>query len=323
MPLNQTTTKFFEKLKKQFAASPSKPLDEMTMSEYRKTGTELFASLAIEPSDTPFEIITIPGPDNNEISARVYRENSAELKPGLIFYPGGGFVAELGTHYSPCSWIAKNAGCVVIIPSCRLAPENKYPAGFNDAYAVYQYVLDHHENLGVDKKYVAAGGDSSGGNFAAKVAIKARDENKPLAHQFLISLAVDLSRFITNIPKFSKLKELEKEDLLLQPELATWAYSKYLPNGANPKDPEISPYFHDDLSNLAPATILVGEYDGLRADADGYHEKLIAHGSKSKLHVFSGQTHSFLIARKELNEGEDPVEFIIDDIKSPRDNSRQ
>lgn len=192
MPLNQATANFFEKLKKQFAASPPKPLNKMTMSEYRKGGKELFASLAIEPADIPFEEITIPGPDNNTITARVYRESSTELKPELIFYPGGGFVAELGTHYAPCSWIAKKADCVVIVPSCRLAPENKYPKGCNDAYAVYQYVLDHHEDLGINKERIAVGGDSSGGNFATKVAIKARDENKPLAHQFLISPAVML-----------------------------------------------------------------------------------------------------------------------------------
>ncbi len=311
MPLNNTIKKFFTSLMEEFKKNPPKPLSEQTIDEYRKNGKALFQQLTADSVDIASYDHTISGPDGNTITMRIYGQKTKEKTPVLIFYPGGAFIAELGAHAATCSRIAAETGYKVIMPFCRLAPEHKFPSGLNDAYATYNHVLENADELGVDCDRIAIGGDSSGGNFAALIAIKIRDDSKPLAHQFLISPAVDLSRTITNNPKYAALKKCEEEDILTSSDLAHWAYDHYLPKTLDRKDPSTSPYFHPNLSNLAPATIIVAEYDGLRADADAYHQQLIDSDNSSELFVCKGQTHSFLIARKVLNEGTDPTNIVI------------
>ena len=57
----------------------------------------------------------------------------------------------------------------------RLAPENPYPAAFDDSYAALGWVYDSIKQYKGDPSRTALGGDSAGGNLAAAVAIKARD----------------------------------------------------------------------------------------------------------------------------------------------------
>ena len=54
---------------------------------------------------------------------------------------------------------------------------------FNDCYAVVNTVLVRADKYGIDKKRVVVAGDSAGGNLAAAIALKLRDENKSLAAQ--------------------------------------------------------------------------------------------------------------------------------------------
>jgi acetyl esterase len=309
MRLSPATQAFFKKFSEMMAASSPKPLSALSMEEYRTGGSTIFCPLAEDPAVVNSRKITIPGFAGHPLDAEIFNPDSSKDAPTLIFYPGGGFVATLGVHNVPCSHIAKKANCKVIMVNCRLAPEHQFPIGLEDAYAAYKWILTNAETLGVATDKIMVGGDSSGGNFAALIAIRARDEGLPLAHQFLISPATDLSRSIKTH------EELEKQDMLLGAELAAWAYEKYLPSGVDPKDPSVSPYWHSDLSRLAPATIVVAECDGLRSDSDGYAEKLLGAGSKVELIVVPGQVHSFMIARRVLNDGTDPSDIISKKIK--------
>jgi acetyl esterase len=310
MALNKATKKFFQDFCEILQKNPPKPLSQTTMEEYRKGGESLFGPLAGAPAAVPFENKVITGAHGNHIEITIFNSKTLGLLPALIFYPGGGFIADLNVHHVPCSRIAEQSNCRVILVRTRLAPEHPFPAGFEDALDAYQWIQKNALQLNIDSKKIMVAGDSSGGNFAALVAITARDKKLPLAHQFLISPATDLSRSITGYEQY------EKEDILLSPELAKWAYAKYLPQGIFFKDPKVSPYWHPNLTGVAASTIIVAEHDGIRADSEGYAEKLRLAGNNCELIVCKGQVHSFMIARAVLNEGEDPVDLIAQKIKA-------
>src|SRR5205823_3174793 len=73
------------------------------------------------------------------IPLRVYRPaGMAESRrlPALIFFHGGGWViGDLETHDVACRQITAEAGVSVIAVDYRLAPEHKFPAAVDDAWA--------------------------------------------------------------------------------------------------------------------------------------------------------------------------------------------
>ena len=54
---------------------------------------------------------------------------------------------------------------------------------FNDCYAVVNTVLATADKYGIHRNHIVVAGDSAGGNLAAAIALKLRDENKRLAAQ--------------------------------------------------------------------------------------------------------------------------------------------
>lgn len=95
----------------------------------------------------------------------------------IIFFHGGGFVfGSSRTHRVTASHLARAAGCAVLVPDYRLAPENPAPAAHDDAFAVYQWAL--REGYAPDR--VALSGNSAGGNLSLDTALRAQAAGLPL-----------------------------------------------------------------------------------------------------------------------------------------------
>ena len=144
---------------------------------------QLRALAASFKQDIPIDRVTnisIPGPAG-PIRARHYRPQGSGTRPLLVFYHGGGHViGDLDTHDDVCRKFCREGGVHVLSVDYRLAPEHKAPAGSEDAFAAFQWALGHAEQLGADPSRVAVGGDSAGGNLAALVSQRARDEGTRL-----------------------------------------------------------------------------------------------------------------------------------------------
>lgn len=113
-------------------------------------------------------------------------------------YHGGGFViGNLGSDDSWCRQVCQAVGCIVLNVDYRLAPEYPHPIPFTDSWAALLWVFKEAAKLGIDPKRVSIGGLSAGGQLAAVLALKARDEPSipKLVLQILIVPAVD-TRFI-------------------------------------------------------------------------------------------------------------------------------
>jgi len=137
----------------------------------------------------------IPGPVG-DIPIRIYKPSAQTNLPILVYYHGGGWViGDLETHDSVCRNLCHQAGVIVVSVDYRLAPEHKFPVPFDDCYTATEWVAAHANAIGGDARRIAIGGDSAGGNLAAAISLKARDESGPsIKYQLLIYPATDGSR---------------------------------------------------------------------------------------------------------------------------------
>ena len=85
----------------------------------------------------------IPARDGYPIKVRSYRQSSdtEQPLPLLIYLHGGGFVTGgLETDDDSCRAIASQTPIIVLNVEYRLAPENKFPVGFEDSFDIVKWV---------------------------------------------------------------------------------------------------------------------------------------------------------------------------------------
>ena len=134
----------------------------------------------------------IPGPAG-DIPVRIYRPTEAGDHSLLVWYHGGGWViGDLDGADVTCRELAAKSGSVVVSVDYRLAPEHRYPAAHEDCYAATVWAAENAAELGADASKLAVGGDSAGGNLAAVVSLRARDEDGPaIRFQLLVYPVTD------------------------------------------------------------------------------------------------------------------------------------
>ncbi len=251
----------------------------------------------VVPEIASVEDRRIPGL-HGDIPIRIYRPmKSASPLPVLVTFHGGGWcIGSVNSHDGTARRLALAGQCAVVSVDYRLAPEHKFPAPFDDCFAATKWVAEHGRELGVDASRLAVGGDSSGGNLAAAVALKARDAGGPkLAFQLLIYPALDRT---LDTPSY---KQNAKGYLLTRETMATnWAL--YLRTDADSKNPYACPNQAKDLRGLPSALIITAEYDPLRDDGDIYAKKLRAAGVPVTYTCYEGMIHAFFSYSDVLDE---------------------
>jgi acetyl esterase len=184
--------------------------------------------------------------------------------------------------------MARRAGAVVVSVDYRLAPEHKFPAAVTDSYAATVWVAQNAERLGIDPKRISVGGDSAGGNLAAVVALKSRDENGPaIALQAMIYPVTDLSSFDTgSYREFNDGYQLTKVEM-------EWFRDLYLKSAADARNPDASPLLARDLRGLPPALVITAECDPLRDEGEAYAKRLQDAGVAVTSTRYAGMIHPF------------------------------
>jgi acetyl esterase len=223
------------------------------------------------------------------ILVRVYRPGDGDRLPGHLTLHGGGWKAGSVTERvadAICRQRCLEAECVVLGVEYRLAPEHRFPVPLQDCYAALEWVVENADALGLDPGNISIGGASAGGNLAAAVTLRCRDEGGPrLRFQLLEVPALDLTRETARATLASGvLPDVP------QPTMDDAAIS-YLGDPARAHDPLASPLLADDLSGLPPAHIMTAAYDVLRTEGERYAERLAAAGVPTTHRQYPGALH--------------------------------
>lgn len=227
---------------------------------------------------------------SHSVPARLYlpevRDNSAAML--VFFHFGGGVVGSLESCDRLCALIAKHAGAPVLSVEYRLAPEHKFPAGLEDAQAAYAWALKNAARYGAPVGKAAVGGDSMGANFAAVIAQQARQTRGPRpVLQLLIYPGLDFTSETASMREFADAFPLTAETL-------DYFMRHYLPEGADPSDPRLSPGRTQDLTNLPPALIYTAGFDLLLDQGEAYADRLQQAGVRVTRARFDSLPHGFI-----------------------------
>lgn len=222
---------------------------------------------------------------------RGHAEN--ELLPALVYYHGGGWViGDVDTHDVTCRQLAAASGCAVVSVNYRKAPEHRFPAAIDDAYAVAAWLAANGGSLRIDGHRLAVGGDSAGGNLAAAVALMARDalaagRNAPSFRlQLLIYPATDMTMAHDSLERFA-------DGYLLTRAAMAWFIDHYM-SGADRRDPRASPLLAASLDNLPPAYVVTAGFDPLRDEGLAYARRLAQAGNTVDYVEYGGMVHGFI-----------------------------
>ena len=285
MPLDPQARTFLD----QIAALGNPPPAQMSPVQARTQMTAM-AGLASQPAArVASEDRGVSGPAG-DIAVRIYRPPSPTPLPIVVFFHGGGFViGSVETHDATCQQLAAGVPAVVVSVEYRLAPEDRFPAAVEDCDAVTRWVADHAAELGSDPARLAVAGDSAGGNLAAVVARRARDNGgPPIAFQLLVYPATDMTRS-------SASHKENGEGYLLTTEMIDWFMDHYFgPDQASKVGlPDASPLFVDRVEDLPPALVITAEFDPLRDEGEDYAERLRGAGVAAHTSRYDGMIHGF------------------------------
>lgn len=267
------------------------PFEEGTANDARAAYDASYPTLQGEKEPVgSVEDIVISG-INGPISLRIYHGDGAQLAnaPALLYLHGGGWViGGLESHDEVCRWFANLAGCVVVCPDYRLAPEYKFPAGLQDCMAALVYVVDNARILGINPARIAVAGDSAGGNLAAVLALMSRDGDlPPLSAQLLIYPVADVAQTHDSYRRFGKGFGLTAATM-------KWFRDHYIRTEADIADWRVSPLTVEHIHGVASAYIAIAGHDILADEGIAYAERLKVNAIPVEFRYWPQHIHGFV-----------------------------
>jgi epsilon-lactone hydrolase len=201
----------------------------------------------------------------------------------LINLHGGGFNSDSGSLTETIP-LANLTGTKVIAVLYRLAPEHPYPAGLDDAIAVYKEMLKTYK-----PKNIGIYGTSAGAILTAEVTAKIKQLGLPMPGATgVFSGMGDFSRAGDSAAMYalnglSGHLDPPKEDMKdLGPYVAS----------TDAKDPVLSPVY-GDLAGFPPTLFITSGRDLLLSGTTILHRAYLRAGVDAQLVVFEALPHAF------------------------------
>ena len=292
----------------QSATSGAPALHEVSPDEARLMYTGM-ASLSHEgPHMASMEEVAIPTTDGATIRAHVLTPKGTP-KSVIVYYHGGGWViGNIDDYLTVGRHLAARTQSVVVLAGYRLAPEHTFPTAPNDCWDALKWVDQNVEKLAGRRVPLIVAGDSAGGNLAAVVANRAKQEGGPtLSLQVLVYPVTD-GAMDTGSHKDPA------NQLMLSYDTMSWFWDHYAPDKQQRLDPAASPLRADDLSGVAPAVVLTAQYDVLCDEGEAYADKLEAAGVPVVRKRFDRQMHGFFTMHDVLPGATKALNYVGEQI---------
>lgn len=231
-----------------------------------------------------------------------------QRRTGVILYLHGGGYTCGSLEYAKgfAAALASECGVRVFCPAYRLAPEHPYPAALDDALESYQYLLQK----GYEPGQVMLAGESAGGGLIYCLCLKLKELGMELPCGLIgISPWTDLTG------SGDSYRENREKDPSMTPELLQFYAGCYT---QDPTDPLCSPLF-GDLTGLPPSLLFVGGDEVMLDDTRALHEKLLAAGCRSRLHIAPERWHAYVLycLNENMEQDFEAINHFLDRTLSP------
>ncbi|MBM3563575.1 MAG: alpha/beta hydrolase [Alphaproteobacteria bacterium] len=209
-------------------------------------------------------------------------------RPMMLYLHGGGFVVGRSEDTAfVTSRIAAENNVVVLSVNYRWAPEWPFPAGLDDCMAVLRWMREAGGEIGGDPSRILVGGDSAGGNLAAALPIRAREERISILAAALLCPVTDF-----HFEKFPSFERLAPTGAVIDAPFMAFARAAYLTTQQQWPHPWASPA-RGDLKGYPPTLLISGGADPLVDENRAFAENLTAAGVKVDHLIADAMPHGF------------------------------
>ncbi len=235
--------------------------------------------VAADISGVPGEYSIAPGSDPSRV---------------LIFFHGGGYCSgSILSHRRMVTEAGRVAGMRTLAIAYRLAPENPFPAAYDDVLKAWRFL----RNQGIPAARIAIGGDSAGAGLAVALINQLRDGHEELpACAWLVSPWTDLTM------SGSTLASKDAVDPLIHKDYLNELADAYLTPGMDRKDPRVSPLYAD-IRSFPPTLIQVGSAETLLDDATRFAAVAGAADVPVTLEIWPHMIHAWHLWNAHLEPG--------------------
>lgn len=270
------------------AQGDGKPLEQLSVADARAVLVGAQQGASLPAADVTEKTIKA---DGQSIKLVVVKPPGTKgTLPAFMFFHGGGWVlGDFPTHERLIRDLVQRSGAAAVYVDYTPSPEARYPTAINQAYAATKWVANHGKEIGIDGSRLAVAGNSVGGNMAAVVALKAKEEGTPaLKFQLLLWPVTDASFNNASYQTYA-------EGHFLTRSMMQWFWDNYTTSAEERNEIYASPLraTTEQLQGLPPALIQTAEMDVLRDEGEAYGRHLNAAGVAVTTVRYNGMIHDF------------------------------